>query len=47
MGLRLKGSMKLSHFTLEIDLGFKDINEVERFINWTERMQCFHQVRGG
>ena len=48
MGLRLKGSMRVSHFTLEVDLSFKNTREVEYFIDWTERLRLFHEpVREG
>ena len=48
MGLRLKGSMKVSHFILEVDLSFKNTGEVDWFINWAERIRRFHSpVREG
>lgn len=48
MGLRLKGSMKVSHFTLEIDLSFKSPGEVDWFIKWAEKLRRFHSpVRDG
>jgi len=40
--LKLKGSMRVSHFTLEVDLDFKSTREVKNFIDWAERLRNFH-----
>ena len=39
--LRLKGSMDVSYFTLEVDVTFKDPKEVENFIDWAETLRRF------
>lgn len=46
MGLRLKGSMKVSHFTLEVDLSFKNTGEVDWFIRWADRLRRFNPPVG-
>lgn len=43
--LRLKGSMPVSYFTLEVDAEFKTPEDVEKFIEWCERMIRFHSPR--
>ena len=43
--LRLKGSMDVSYFTLEVDATFKDTQEVQKFIEWAERLRRFHVPR--
>lgn len=40
--LRLKGSMQVSHFTLEVDSEFKRPDDVEKFIEWAEKLRNFH-----
>ena len=40
--LKLKGSMQVSHFALEVDSEFKSPGDVEKFIEWAERLRIFH-----
>ncbi len=40
--LKLKGSMQVSHFKLEVDSEFKSTGDVETFIEWAERLKTFH-----
>lgn len=40
--LRLKGSMQVSHFTLEVDSEFKSPGDIEKFIEWAEKLRIFH-----
>jgi len=40
--LRLKGSVELTCFTLEVDIDFDDCNELEKFLEWTEKMRILH-----
>jgi len=40
--IKLKGSVKIYFFTLEVDSDFKNVGEVEQFIEWVERMRRFH-----
>ena len=32
--LRIKGTTRVSYFTLEVDMEFKNTNEVETFLSW-------------
>ena len=34
--LRIKGTPRVSYFTLEVDMEFKNTNEVESFLSWFE-----------
>jgi len=40
--LKLKGSMRVSHFTLEVDSEFKSPGDIEKFIEWAEKLRIFH-----
>lgn len=43
--LRLKGSMDVYFFTLEVDAEFKALADVEKFIEYCERLRRFHGSR--
>jgi len=47
MTLKLKGSMRVSHFILEVDSDFKSPEDVEKFIEWAERLRIFHPPQKG
>ena len=40
--LKLKGSMQVSHFTLEVDSEFKSTGDIEKFIEWAKKLRVFH-----
>lgn len=42
MGLRLKGSMRVAHFTLEVDVSLKNTADVDWFIRWADRLRRFN-----
>ena len=45
--LKLKGSMQVSHFTLEVDSEFKSPSDIEEFIEWAEKLRIFHPPNKG
>ena len=34
--------MRVSHFTLEVELEFESTTELEKFIKWVESLRNFH-----
>ena len=43
--LRLKGSTRVSYFTLEVDIEFKNTSEVENFLSWFDRTSMRYPPR--